>query len=68
MTEVGSIALGINPMGFAQGAQESFTPMSHWTYLLPKAGGANSVAGDYLFRDIGSFGNASGLWGILRVE
>jgi len=24
--------------------------------------------GDYLFRDKGSFGNASGVWGIMRVE
>jgi len=24
--------------------------------------------GDYLFRDVGSFGNASGLWGILRID
>jgi len=26
------------------------------------------VAGDYLFRDHGSFGNASGVWGIMRVQ
>jgi hypothetical protein len=65
---VASRAIGDNPMGFAQGAQESITPYSHFTYRFPKAGGANSVAGDYLFRDIGSFGNASGLWGILRVD
>jgi hypothetical protein len=68
MAGVGSKAIGENPQGFAQGAQESVTPLSHWTFRLPKAGGVNSVAGDYLFRDIGSFGNASGLWGILRVD
>ena len=68
MDTVGSRSIGNNPMGFAQGAQESNTPMSHFTYHFPKAGGANGVAGDYLFRDSGSFGNASGLWGILRVD
>ena len=68
MNSVGSQALGFNPQGFAQGAQESITPMAHFTYLLPSAGGGNGVTGDYLFRDNGSFGNASGLWGILRVS
>jgi hypothetical protein len=68
MSSVASQAIGDNPMGFAQGAQESITPYSHFTYRFPMAGGANSVPGDYLFRDIGSFGNASGLWGILRVD
>jgi hypothetical protein len=68
MTTVASRALGINPKGFAQGAQESITPYSHFTFLFPNAGGANGVTGDYLFRDVGSFGSASGLWGLLRVE
>jgi hypothetical protein len=67
MTGTGSKAIGDNPIGFAQGAQDSFTPLSHWTFRLPSAGGRNGVAGDYLFRDLGSFGNASGLWGLLRV-
>jgi len=68
MAGVGSKAIGDNPQGFAQGAQESVTPLSHWTFRFPNAGGGNSVAGDYLFRDVGSFGNASGLWGLLRVD
>jgi hypothetical protein len=68
MTGVGSKAIGDNPMGFAQGAQESITPYSHFTFLFPMAGGRNKVEGDYLFRDVGSFGNASGLWGLLRVD
>jgi hypothetical protein len=42
--------------------------MSHFTYRLPSAGGAAAVTGDYLFRDQMGFGNASGLWGILRVQ
>ena len=64
---VGSRDIGNNPMGFAMGAQESITPYSHFTFLFPRAGGGNKVTGDYLFRDVGSFGNASGLWGLLRV-
>jgi hypothetical protein len=68
MTSVASRAIGDNPMGFAQGAQESVTPLSHFTYRFPKAGGVNGVTGDYLFRDTGSFGNAAGLWGLLRVD
>jgi hypothetical protein len=65
---VGSRSIGHNPIGFAQGGQESWTPASHFDIVLPSAGGGNGVTGDYLFRDKGSFGNASGVWGILRVE
>jgi manganese oxidase len=50
------------------GHQESVTPSAHFDIVLPSAGGVNGVAGDYLFRDHGSFGNTDGLWGILRVE
>jgi hypothetical protein len=65
---VGSRNIGNNPVGFAQGGQESLTGYTHFTFRLPKAGGENEVKGDYLFRDKASFGNASGLWGILRVQ
>ncbi|HET9651296.1 MAG TPA: hypothetical protein VFP36_03865, partial [Usitatibacter sp.] len=68
LTSVGSRRLGINPIGFAQGGQESLTGAQHYTFLLPSAGGGNGVRGDYLFRDQASFGNSSGLWGILRVQ
>jgi len=65
---VGSRDIGNNPTGFAQGGQESLTGYSHFTFRLPKAGGENGVKGDFLFRDKASFGNASGLWGVLRVN
>ncbi|WP_240635978.1 hypothetical protein [Caldimonas tepidiphila] len=65
---VGSRAIGQNPLGFVLGGQDSLTGASHFTFRLPSAGGRNKVAGDYLFRDKGSIGNASGLWGILRVD
>jgi hypothetical protein len=65
---VGSTAIGNNPIGFAQGGQESWNAPTHFDIVLPSAGGGNNVDGDYLFRDTASFGNASGLWGILRVQ
>ena len=68
MATVGSRAIGENPQGFEQGGQESFNAPSHFEVVLRKAGGAGAVPGDYLFRDHASFGNASGLWGILRVQ
>ena len=68
MTTVGSRALGVNPQGFATAGQESWTPASHFDVYLPSAGGGNGVIGDYLMRDQGAFGNASGAWGIMRVK
>jgi hypothetical protein len=65
---VGSRSIGNNPIGFAQGGQESWNAPTHFDIVLPSAGGGNGVAGDYLFRDTASFGNASGVWGILRVQ
>jgi len=73
MATVGSRALGVNPQAFAQGGQESWNAPSHFEIFLPgaggwpAAGGDNAVAGDYLFRDHAGFGNASGVWGIMRV-
>ena len=64
---VGSRAIGKNPQGFSQGGRESWNAPCHFDIVLPNAGGVNAVPGDYLFRDQGSFGNASGIWGILRV-
>jgi hypothetical protein len=65
---VGSRALGVNPVGFAQGGQESWNAVTHFEVFLPSAGGGNAVPGDYLMRDQASFGNASGVWSILRVK
>jgi hypothetical protein len=68
MNGVASRALGNNPMGFAQGGQESWTPGGHFDIVVNAAGGGNAVKGDYLMRDHGAFGNASGVWGLLRVQ
>ncbi len=64
---IGSVRFGYNPMAMYIGAQESVLPAAHFSFMLPSAGGANAVAGDYLFRDYAAYGNLSGLWGILRV-
>ena len=80
--EIGSRAIGVNPIGMYLGSQESVLPAAHFDIVLPGeffpggttptptggAGGVNKVEGDYLFRDQASFGNSQGLWGILRVD
>jgi hypothetical protein len=62
-----SQVIGNNPLSMNLGAQESITGQQHFDIRLPMAGGSNAVPGDYLFRDLAGFGNADGLWGILRV-
>ncbi|UVJ41936.1 hypothetical protein NVV94_14660 [Pseudomonas sp. LS1212] len=64
---IGSVRFGFNPMAMYIGAQESVLPAAHFSFMLPSAGGANAVPGDYLMRDYTAFGNVGGLWGILRV-
>jgi manganese oxidase len=66
--EVGSKAVGTNPIGFYKGEQDLIAPGAHFDLVLPSAGGANRIPGDYLFMDRTGFGNTSGLWGILRVQ
>ena len=70
MTEVASRNIGATPYVSAlnQGANESITPASHWTFRFPRAGGGNAITGDYLWRDNAGFGTTSGIWGILRVQ
>jgi len=62
--EVGSTGIGVNLQAFYQGGQESITPAAHFDIVPTQTGNP----GDYLFRDSASFGNASGLWGIVRVN
>jgi hypothetical protein len=70
MTEVASRNIGATPYVSAlnQGANESVTPASHWTFRFPSAGGGNAITGDYLWRDNAGFGTTAGIWGILRVQ
>jgi hypothetical protein len=66
--ELGSRALGDNPIGFATAGQDGFHPYSHFDFYIRSAGGANGAEGDWLFRDMGGLGVTSGLWGLVRAE
>jgi hypothetical protein len=71
---LGSIKIGDNPLALTQSGQESIWAATHFDIVLPHAGGtanangSTDVTGDFLFRDVGAIGSASGLWGILRVS
>ncbi len=66
--EVSSRALGASPISDYTGSQDLVMPGSHFDIVLPSAGGAGKVAGDYLFMDRAGFGTTSGLWSLLRVQ
>jgi hypothetical protein len=68
MKSVASRAIGHNPIGLAQAAQEAWSAYMHYDIVLPKAGGENAIKGDFLARDMGAFGNAAGIWSIVRVR
>lgn len=48
-------------------AQDNIVTGNSFNFMT-NGGGSRSVPGDYLYRDIGSFGNMNGLWGIVRIE
>jgi len=62
---VGSRAIGHNEQGMYFGGQDSLWPAQHYEINIPNSG---TVDGDYLFRDVGSFGSNAGLWGMVRVD
>ncbi|MDH3611698.1 MAG: hypothetical protein OES10_00330 [Gammaproteobacteria bacterium] len=65
---IGSLALGLNPLGKWMGSQEGMGHVfGHWPILFD-AGGTGAVKGDYLYRDYSPSGNRNGQFGILRVE
>jgi len=66
--QLGSTHIGQSPISFYLGAQDQVMPYSHFDLVLPSAGGAGAIRGDYLFRDVGSFGNLGGLWNLVRVH
>ena len=66
--EVASRAIGNSPIGDYTGAQDLMMPGSHWDIVLPSAGGAGAVPGDYLLMDRAGLGTTSGLWSLLRVR
>jgi hypothetical protein len=66
--DVGSEAIGDNPIGLWLGGQESIMPYTNFEIRLESTGGEVPVTGDYLFRDQASFGHSDGIWGLLRVN
>ena len=67
-TGVASSSIGQSPISFYMGAQDQVVPYSHFDLVLPSAGGTGQIPGDYLFRDVASFGNMGGLWNLVRVR
>ena len=51
-----------------QGSRMGHGPSNHFDILIPRAGGANAVPGDYLYRTYPAMHFKLGLWGLLRVE
>jgi len=64
----GSTKLGWNPESPWIGSRDLWGTNSSYAVLIPRAGGANAVPGDYLFRTHPSAYLFQGLWGILRVQ
>jgi len=65
---IGSLALGLNPIGKYMGGEEGMGHVyGHWPILF-NAGGSFGVSSDYLFRDYAPSGARNGMYGILRVE
>jgi hypothetical protein len=65
---IGSLALGLNPIGKYMGGEEGMGHVyGHWPILF-NAGGSFGVKGDYLFRDYAPSGARNGMYGLLRVE
>ena len=61
-----SSKIGANPRSPVRGAQAGISAGSHFDLLLD-GGPHGAVKGDYLFRDLGSFGTFQGAWGVLRI-
>ncbi|MGB3625648.1 MAG: hypothetical protein WA989_07465 [Henriciella sp.] len=59
--------MGENEYQRFKASQDMIMPSAAWN-IMTRAGGPFAVPGDYLFKDLASFGNQNGLWGIVRVE
>lgn len=62
-----SDTMAYSPSQRQTSTQDNILPPAAWN-ILTTAGGPMKVSGDYLYRDLASFGNQNGLWGIVRVE
>jgi hypothetical protein len=63
----GSTQIGTNPDSPWIGSRDLYGTNSAYTLVLPSAGGANKVPGDYLYRTHPANYLTQGLWGIIRV-
>jgi hypothetical protein len=50
-----------------KGSRMGLGPLNHFDVLVASAGGANQVAGDYLYRSFPAIRFGGGIWGIFRV-
>jgi hypothetical protein len=62
-----STAIGDNPKSNWTGTTTGYGTTSHYDIVIPHAGGANGVAGDYLYRSWTANQYQVGLWGLFRV-
>lgn len=62
-----STKLGFNPLSSAQGSRMGHGSRNHFDILIPSAGGANKIAGDYLYRTHAALAFRGGLFGTFRV-
>jgi hypothetical protein len=51
-----------------QGSRMGHATTNHFDVVLPSAGGANAVVGDYLYRTFPGMHFDLGMWGIFRVQ
>jgi hypothetical protein len=62
-----SDVMAVHPSQIFRSTTDNIVTGNSWN-ILTKAGGAMAVPGDYLYRDVASFGHLNGLWGVVRVE
>ena len=62
-----SDVMAVDPTQRFRSTTDNIVTGNSWN-ILTKAGGAMAIPGDYLYRDVASFGHLNGLWGVVRVE
>lgn len=62
-----STEIGDNPLSESIGSRDSYGAASHYDVVINKAGGEDSVPGDYLYRTFIGAQIPKGIWGIFRV-
>ncbi len=63
----GSTAIGDNPASPYEGVQSGYGVTSHYDVVIPSAGGAGQVPGDYVYRTWTADQFQVGFWGLFRV-